>query len=56
MAGFLDGPGPYAGPTKVLVDNPQEAEKAIDRYKTLGYEQIKVYSSIKPELVPAIIV
>ena len=55
MAGFLDGPGPYAGPTKVLVDNPQEAEKAIDRYKMLGYEQIKVYSSIKPELVPAII-
>jgi imidazolonepropionase-like amidohydrolase len=55
MTGFLDGPGPYAGPTKVLVDNPQEAEKAIDRYKTLGYEQIKVYSSIKPELVPAII-
>jgi imidazolonepropionase-like amidohydrolase len=55
MAGFLDGPGPYAGPTKVLVDNNQEAEKAIDRYKTLGYEQIKVYSSIKPELVPAII-
>ena len=55
MAGFMDGPGPYAGPTKVLVDNPQEAEKAIDRYKMLGYEQIKVYSSIKPELVPAII-
>ena len=55
MAGFLDGPGPYAGPTKVLVDSPQEAEKAIDRYKTLGYEQIKVYSSIKPALVSAII-
>jgi imidazolonepropionase-like amidohydrolase len=55
MAGFLDGPGPYAGPTKVLVDNVQEAEKAIDRYKQLGYEQIKVYSSIKPELVPAIV-
>jgi imidazolonepropionase-like amidohydrolase len=55
MAGILDGPGPFAGPTKVLVDNAQEAEKAIDRYKMLGYEQIKVYSSIKPELVPAII-
>ena len=55
MAGFMDGPGPYAGPTKVLVDNVQEAEKAIDRYKMLGYEQIKVYSSIKPDLVPAII-
>jgi imidazolonepropionase-like amidohydrolase len=55
MAGFLDCPGPFAGPTKVLVDNTQEAEKAIDRYKMLGYEQIKVYSSIKPEMVPAII-
>ena len=55
MAGFLDCPGPFAGPTKVLVDSPQEAEKAIDRYKMLGYEQIKVYSSIKPEMVPAIV-
>ena len=41
---------------RVLVDTPDEAyRKAIDRYKELGYEQIKVYSSIKPELVPAII-
>ena len=55
MAGFVDGPGPFAAPTKVLVDTPDEARKAIDRYKELGYEQIKVYSSIKPELVPAII-
>ena len=55
MAGFLDGPGPFAAPTKVIVDTPDEARKTIDRYKELGYEQIKVYSSIKPELVPAII-
>jgi imidazolonepropionase-like amidohydrolase len=55
MAGFLDGPGPYAGPTKVLVDTSEEATRAIDRYKTMGYEQIKVYSSIKPDLVPTII-
>jgi imidazolonepropionase-like amidohydrolase len=51
----MDGPGPYAGPTKVLVDTEEEARAAVDRYADLGYEQIKIYSSIKPELVPAII-
>jgi imidazolonepropionase-like amidohydrolase len=55
LAGFLDGPGPYAGPTKVLVDSEAEARAAVDRYAELGYEQIKVYSSIRPELVPAIV-
>jgi len=54
LAGFLDGPGPYAGPTKVLVDNQDEVKKAIDKYASLGYVQIKIYSSIKPELVPFI--
>jgi imidazolonepropionase-like amidohydrolase len=55
MAGFIDGPGPYAGPTKVLVDTPEEALAAVDRYAELGYEQIKMYSSLDPKLVPAII-
>src|SRR5262249_39493187 len=55
LAGFIDGPGPFAGPTKVLADTPEEAIKAVDRYKSLGYEQIKIYSSVKPELVPPII-
>ncbi len=55
MAGFLDGPGPYAGPTTVLVDSEAEVNAAVDRYAALGYEQIKIYSSIRPELVPAII-
>ena len=55
MAGFLDGRGPYAGPTKVFADSEEEAKKEIDNYAKLGYVQIKVYSSIKPELVPAII-
>lgn len=55
MAGFLDGPGPYHGPTKVLVSTPQEVRSQIAKYKQLGYVQIKVYSSIKPELVPVIV-
>jgi hypothetical protein len=54
-AGFMDGPGPYQAPTKVLVDTDQKVHDAIARYASLGYPQIKVYSSIKPELVPVII-
>lgn len=53
--GFMDGKGPYAGPTKVLVDTPEEARAAVNRYVDLDYDQIKIYSSIKPELAPVII-
>jgi imidazolonepropionase-like amidohydrolase len=53
-AGFIDGRGPYQGPTKVFADTPEEAVADIQKYKSLGYEQIKVYSSLKPELVPGI--
>jgi imidazolonepropionase-like amidohydrolase len=55
MAGFMDGSGPLAGPTKVLVDTEEQARAAVNHYADLGYVQIKVYSSIKPEIVPAII-
>jgi hypothetical protein len=54
MAGIIDGPGQFAGPTKVLVDNEADARAAVDNYAKLGYEQIKIYSSVKPELVPVI--
>ena len=54
MAGFIDGRGFYQGPTKVFGDTREEALADIERYKSLGYEQIKVYSSLKPELVPYI--
>ena len=53
-AGFVDGRGPYQGPTKVFADSEQEAKDDIDRYAKLGYVQVKIYSSIKPELVPKI--
>ncbi len=55
LAGVIDGPGPYQGPTKVLVSTEEEARAAVDNYARLGYVQIKIYSSVKPELVPAII-
>jgi imidazolonepropionase-like amidohydrolase len=55
MAGVLDGPGPYAGPTKALVSTPEEAIHWVDHYAKLGYVQIKIYSSVDPALVPVII-
>ena len=55
MAGFIDGRGPYQGPTKVFADTEEEARNAIDNYAKLGYIQIKVYSSLKPELLPKIV-
>ena len=54
LAGIIDGPGPFQGPTKVLAATPEEARAAVDNYKKLGYVQIKIYSSVKPELVPVI--
>jgi cytosine/adenosine deaminase-related metal-dependent hydrolase len=50
-AGFMDAPGPYAGPTKVLVDNEKDALTWVDRYAELGYIQVKLYSSLDPKIV-----
>lgn len=52
--GMIDGRGPFAGPTKLFVDTPEEARAAIDELARRGYLQVKIYSSIKPELVPVI--
>lgn len=53
-AGFIDGPGPFQAPTGIFVSTPEEAQAAVNRYADLGYIQIKLYSSLKPELVPGI--
>jgi imidazolonepropionase-like amidohydrolase len=53
-AGIIDGTGEFAGPTKTRVDTAEEAIKAVDWHADNGYVQMKIYSSIKPELVPVI--
>jgi hypothetical protein len=53
-AGIIDGTGPLAGPTKMRVDTADEALKDVAFYADHGYGQIKIYSSVKPELVPII--
>ena len=53
-AGIIDGTGEFAGPTKMRVDTSEEATQDVDWYADHGYAQIKIYSSVKPELVPII--
>jgi hypothetical protein len=53
-AGIIDGPGPFQGPTKTLVSNEAEALDAVRRISAAGFLQVKIYSSVKPELVPVI--
>jgi imidazolonepropionase-like amidohydrolase len=55
LAGMIDSPGPYQVPIGLLASDEAGVRAAVDRYAALGFEQIKVYSSMKPELVPAII-
>ena len=51
-AGIIDGTGEFAGPTKMRVDTAEQAIQDVDWYADHGYAQIKIYSSVKPELVP----
>jgi imidazolonepropionase-like amidohydrolase len=53
-AGFIDGRGPFQGPVASFADTPEEAVAMVDKYADLGYVQMKIYSSMKPELVPII--
>jgi len=53
-AGIVDGRGPYQAPAGIFIDTAEEARAAVNRYADLGYMQMKIYSSVKPELVPVI--
>ena len=50
FCGIIDGPGPFANQRNV-VENLDEGLAEIQAYKDLGYQQIKLYSSIKPAWV-----
>jgi hypothetical protein len=52
--GLIDGKGELAAPTGVLVDSEDEARAAVKKFADMGYQQIKIYSSVKPALVPLI--
>ena len=54
LAGFIEGPGKWAGPSEVLVRTEDEARAWIARYDSLGYKQIKLYNLVHPDLLPTI--
>jgi imidazolonepropionase-like amidohydrolase len=54
LAGFIEGPGKWAGPGDVLVRTEQEARDWVARFDSLGYKQIKLYNIVHPDLLPTI--
>jgi imidazolonepropionase-like amidohydrolase len=51
-AGLIDGPGPLAAPTGAIATTAEEGLAHVDRFAKAGYQQIKLYSSLDPKLVP----
>jgi hypothetical protein len=51
-AGFIEGRGPKAASSKITAETEDEAKAAVEFYAARRYEQIKIYNSVKPELVP----
>lgn len=53
FAGVIDGTGPISLGA-VIADTPEQALEWVTKYKAAGARQIKIYSSVKPEIVKAI--
>src|SRR6202012_5727751 len=51
--GIIDGKDQFALGV-IQADTKEEAIKNVDMYKNNGFVQIKIYSSVKPEIVKAI--
>jgi imidazolonepropionase-like amidohydrolase len=50
LAGLIDGKGAAAtGP--IRVDSPAEARAAVEQFKRKRFDQIKIYDSVKPDLL-----
>ena len=50
--GFIEGRGPKAASSKITAETPDEAKAAVAFYAARHYDGIKIYNSVKPELVP----
>lgn len=53
LAGVVDGTGPMALGVE-RVDTPEQARLWVDRYHTAGFQQMKIYSSVKLEELKAV--
>lgn len=54
LAGFIEGPGSWAGPSEVIVRTEEGARAWVARYDSMGFKQIKLYNLVHPDLVPTI--
>ena len=53
LAGYIDGKNEFHS-FDVQVETPEEARAAVQRYKSLGYEQIKIRDNVKLQALRAI--
>ena len=53
MAGVVDGSGPLSLGI-IRVDTPEQAREQVQKYKSEGFQQIKIYSSVKPEILKVV--
>ena len=54
LAGLVDGSGPEAFGT-VYADTPEQGRAVVDQYHAAGFQQMKLYTLIKPDVAGAII-
>ncbi len=53
LAGLVDASGPK-GFGDVFADTPEEARAVVARYHAAGFEQIKLYTFLKPDVIQAL--
>jgi imidazolonepropionase-like amidohydrolase len=53
MAGVVDGSGPFALGV-IRVDTPEQAREQVQKYQAAGFQQIKIYSSVKPDILKVV--
>jgi len=55
LAGLVDGDGP-GGFGATMAATPEQGRAVVDRYKAVGFNQMKLYTILQPDVVSAIIV
>jgi imidazolonepropionase-like amidohydrolase len=54
-SGFIEGKSPFNANNGIVVDSQQKAVDAVRWYAANGYWQIKIYNSMNPAWVPAMV-
>ncbi|WP_430446751.1 amidohydrolase family protein [Sphingorhabdus contaminans] len=54
-SGFIEGKSPYSSNNGIVVDSEAAAVEAVRWYAARGFWQIKIYNSVDPKWVPAMV-